>query len=252
MAFTVPGIQGKPIAANDFTRRFRGNPNILSWLTLQRNATFDDESGYLRMIPRKGAHLARNSNPAGATWDGSDQIDGLEFFVKEPGSAPWELTAPFPNDGDGYGITLVFRATAGYTEPGTLRFSDNSLVFPQPNHGGSSGPIMRTSSGSNIAAYPGRSAIPSNSIGYVNMSFRYSDRRVSWQSMGRGVEQTIAPEEWAVQESAPTFNLVVGRANAAQPFAGTLFDAAIWNSDFLDNEDHMMLVSEYVASTYGV
>ena len=254
MAFAVPGVRGKPIHANNFTRRFRGNPRIAAWATLTKDAHFDDGSGTLRMVPRKGATLLTNPNGAITEWaPPEEQTDGFEFWRISTASAGtrWDMSGTYANDGPGFGLTAVCRPSEGYVEPMSLRFSNGHVVFPQINHGGQSGPMLRAA-GTNIHGNPGRTALTTNALGYVNLSYRYADRRISWQADGRGVESTIAPEGWGDLEALPSFNMVGGWGFSAQAFRGILYDVAIWKDDFLGNEDDISLVSEYVATAYGV
>ena len=248
MAFQIPGIQGRPIHANNFTNRFRANPRILEWGTFLRDATFLD-GATTRMVPRKGPRLFRNSggSPVWASQAGRDYAS----FPTGGAGGFWENYERLPNAGPGFGATIVMRPSEGYVEPMAVRFSNGDLVFPQPNHGGATGLVLRSNGVNNGVTGLGAS-LGQGSIIALNFSYRYSDRRISWQSGMGAIAYGTAPSEWGNLVSSPEFDLIIGRAYAVQPFVGEVLDVGLWGSDFLSNEDDVSLVSEYISTAYGI
>lgn len=249
MAFVVPGIQGKPVHANNFTGRMRRNPRLATWFTLAEAASFADGTAH-RMIPRKGALLAAHGLAGSPAWAAAAGVDDFRF-ASITGGNYWSTPNQFLNDGAGFGATIVMQPTDGYVEPMAMTFNDGSLIYVKPNHAGASGVTWRSAGvDSNVAGLGAIGAL--GSISLLNFSYRFSDRRVSWQVNHGEIVTATAPEAWAPLASLTSLGLVMGRAFAAQPYLGILLDVAMWKADFLGNEDDIDLVSEYVSTAYGV
>lgn len=247
MAFVVPGIVGKPICAHNFTRRFHGNQNVLTWMTCIEQAAYSFEGRHY-LAPRKGSLPVTYSGGA-PQWSPAGGYSAANFpHQTSPGF--WNLSDQIARTND-FGLTICMRATDGFTEPVSIRYSNGDRIIPRPNHNAGTGLSLRLSNGDTSVVSVGPSG-PLNDLYCLNISYDSVNRIVKSQMKGGEVFKAAAPASWDALAAIPTFNLTIGQGFGSQTFSGQILDVGLWGSDFLSNEADMSLVAEYMAQAYGI
>lgn len=242
MALVVPGIEGKPIAARDFTRRIRGLPGLIGWYSLCEEAQMP---GVPVMVPRAGAANLEARGTIRYAAEGRHQFaqfTGDTSFWQTPA-----LPAPAPMV---ISVVSAFTAAEGFTEPWSLVFSNGDRLWLKPNH---------NAGGTGIEYFPATGSGGSQQVGqplalntpvYNITVIDVLSGRVRSQSLG-GQTFTASTALLTNLAAVTTAQLVIGMGRTVQPFVGRIMEAAWFAGDILDHDPTLAVITEYMAATYG-
>lgn len=242
MAIVIPGVVGRPIRANNFTQRMRKNPRLVAWHTFTRPAYFKDgnTSG---LVPRKG-RLSMRLSAGDPVWDDAGWVS-----IPKGATGHWEVSDQYVNP-QSWGITCIFTATDGYTEPMALRFSNGDVVYVNPNHAGATGVAYRKS-GTDLPRLVMGDSLSLNEPHVLNLAFNHLTREIRWQADAGEIFSATASSEWDTLATVPSVNLLAGRALTNQWFQGSMHDLALWSGPLLDTRADYQLANEYFLAVHG-
>lgn len=247
MAFTLPGISGKPIAARNYTSRMRRMPRLIAWYSMVQRAQLLDPALF---IPRAGV--------------GAMTLSGTARYQSEQG----ELVAHFPSGTSDHWLTpnmqmpttrtisvvCAFNSAEGFTEPLGLVFSTGDRLWIKPTHGGNSGIEYLSGAGGATGLNIAGAATTNNAPHYVIVSFNTATGEVHYQVDGGATLVGSLPAMVEGIQAAVSVGMLVGVGRVPQPFVGRIMEAAWFRGNLLTDtsNDNLDNVVEYMAAAWGI
>ena len=247
MAFTIPGVIGNPIVANDYTQRIRQSPGLIGWYTAVQRAQLNGPTTLL--VPRAGAALLEIVGTSRWAAQGGEQvsnfIEGSVDYWRSP-----VLTMPGSNQ---LSIVCAMNPATTFVEPWGLLFSGGARLWLKPAHGANNNGLdyLPAGSGATTAISTGANAIPAGSPGFVTVSIDFNTGTVRYQSNSETI-YTVTHAGLTDIAGSATVQAFVGMGRTVQPFVGKIMEWAWFSRPIFNDTATLNLIDEYMATVWSI